>query len=344
MNSAKWLLILLVSLALVACGTPAAQTVARLDNVTLTRQTLDERLSRIQAAAAAQPEAQGQLPPPLEIEKSLVDLFIRQNLVLSIARDRGVSVSDQEVDQQIEDFRSSFAQQGAGTLEDAVTGQLGFADANSPDFRQLVSYLVAQQKLASTLVTTDTVRQDLNTRLQAEAQQEIEKADVAHILVDTEEEARQVLARLEQGEAFEDLASELSKDPGSAENGGLYEGVTPGQFVPEFDQAMFQDLQPGETTQDPVQTQFGYHIIRLVDRTKGPQYTEEEVAQLVEQQLPGEVQQQQGQALEALLDSERQKALAEGRLVEPTYPEPTQVIPGELPPDIAPGATTEPQP
>lgn len=343
MNVRRWIFGVFTALALVACGTPAAQTVARLDNVTLTRQTLDERIGRIQEAAKAQ-GGDAQLPPALDIEKSLVDLFIQQNLVLSVARQRGVTVSDQEVDTEIESLRNNFAQQGSGTLEDAITGQLGFTDVAAPDFRQLVSYLVAQQKLASTLVQTDTVRQELNDQLQTEAKQEVMKADVAHILVATEEEAQQVLDRLGQGEKFEDLAKELSTDPGSSENGGLYEGVTQGQMVAEFDKATFEDLQPGETTATPVQTEFGYHIIKLISRTSGPQYTDEQVQQLLEQQLPMEVQQRQGLALQELLDTEREKAIAEGRLVEPTYPEPTEVIPGDLPQDAAPEATSETQP
>jgi parvulin-like peptidyl-prolyl isomerase len=190
---------------------------------------------------------------------------------------------------------------------------------------------VARQKIADTLVTTDTVRQQVTDQVNAEANRQVMKATVAHILVDTEDEAKQVIARLDKGEKFEDLAKELSKDPGSKDKGGVYEGVVQGQMVPEFDKATFQDLKPGETTKTPVKTQFGYHVIRLISRSEGPAMTAEEAKQQIEQQIPQALQQQRGQAFQKLLDDEHSKAKQEGRLVEPDYPEPT-AAPAQQPP------------
>lgn len=85
-----------------------------------------------------------------------------------------------------------------------------------------------------------------------------------HILVKTEAEAKKIIADLGKKAKFEDLAKKLSKDPGSAKNGGLLDWSDRRAFVPEFSEAL-AGLKKGETTQTPVKTQFGYHVIRLED-------------------------------------------------------------------------------
>ncbi|MFT4268615.1 MAG: peptidylprolyl isomerase [Xenophilus sp.] len=85
-----------------------------------------------------------------------------------------------------------------------------------------------------------------------------------HILVPTEDEARKVLVELKKGGKFEDLAKKYSKDPGSAAKGGDLDWTNPSGLVPEFSQAMVK-LKKGETTAEPVKSEFGWHIIRLDD-------------------------------------------------------------------------------
>jgi len=85
-----------------------------------------------------------------------------------------------------------------------------------------------------------------------------------HILVEKEEDAKRLIAEIKAGAKFEDLAKKNSKDPGSAENGGDLDFAKPDAYVPEFGQAMAA-LKKGEMTQEPVKTQFGYHIIKLED-------------------------------------------------------------------------------
>mgnify|MGYP000900535450 FL=1 len=85
-----------------------------------------------------------------------------------------------------------------------------------------------------------------------------------HILVETEAEAKALIAQIKGGAKFEDLAKKASKDPGSAENGGDLDWATPSNYVPEFSQAMTK-LEKGQVTPEPVKSQFGYHIIKLDD-------------------------------------------------------------------------------
>lgn len=85
----------------------------------------------------------------------------------------------------------------------------------------------------------------------------------SHILVKTEEKAKEVLQKIKAGEDFAELAKKYSEDP-SASNGGDLGYFKKGMMVSEFDKAAFA-LKPGEIS-DPVKTKFGYHIINVTDR------------------------------------------------------------------------------
>ncbi|KQV36794.1 peptidyl-prolyl cis-trans isomerase [Massilia sp. Root335] len=104
-----------------------------------------------------------------------------------------------------------------------------------------------------------------------------------HILVGTEDEAKQIIAKLKGGAKFEDLAKQ-SKDPGSAPNGGDLDWANPASFVPEFSKAM-TSLQKGQVTETPVHTQFGWHVIKLEDVRPAKVPPLEEVKQQVAESL-----------------------------------------------------------
>jgi peptidyl-prolyl cis-trans isomerase C len=105
---------------------------------------------------------------------------------------------------------------------------------------------------------------DVNAEYERVAQQAGEKEYKArHILVETEAEAKDLIAQLKKGAKFEELAKK-SKDPGSAQAGGDLDWNTPGTFVKPFSDAMVK-LEKGKMTEEPVQTQFGWHVIRVDD-------------------------------------------------------------------------------
>ena len=85
-----------------------------------------------------------------------------------------------------------------------------------------------------------------------------------HILVATEAEAKAIIAQLKKGAKFEALAKKSSKDPGGATNGGDLDWASPKSYVKEFADALVA-LKKGQTTDAPVKSQFGFHIIRLDD-------------------------------------------------------------------------------
>lgn len=132
-----------------------------------------------------------------------------------------------------------------------------------------------------------------NTVSDADAQAEYNKFAAAnsgkefkarHILVETEDQAKKILADLKKGAKFEDVAKKQSKDPGSGANGGDLDWASPSSFVPEFSEAMVK-LNKGETTAAPVKTQFGYHIIRVDDIRQAQLPKFDEVKPQIIQQL-----------------------------------------------------------
>lgn len=105
-----------------------------------------------------------------------------------------------------------------------------------------------------------------------------------HILVETEDQAKKILADLKKGAKFEDIAKKQSKDPGSGANGGDLDWANPANFVPEFSEAMIK-LNKGETTPAPIKTQFGWHIIRVDDIRQAQLPKMEDIKPQITQQL-----------------------------------------------------------
>lgn len=105
-----------------------------------------------------------------------------------------------------------------------------------------------------------------------------------HILVENEADAKQIIADIKKGKKFEDIAKAKSKDPGSAPNGGDLDWATAASYVPEFSQAMVK-LGKGQMTQEPVKTQFGWHVIRVDDIRDAQLPKLEEVKPQIAQQL-----------------------------------------------------------
>ncbi|MBL8386213.1 MAG: peptidylprolyl isomerase [Burkholderiales bacterium] len=104
-----------------------------------------------------------------------------------------------------------------------------------------------------------------------------------HVLVGTEDEAKKIIAELGRGASFDTLAAQ-SKDAGSAQNGGDLGWAPAEQYVQPFADALVK-LGKGQTTQAPVQTQFGWHVIRLDDTRERPVPTFDQVRGQVAQQM-----------------------------------------------------------
>ena len=107
---------------------------------------------------------------------------------------------------------------------------------------------------------------------------------VRHILVEKEDEAKEVIAELQKGAKFDDLAKARSKDPGSKDKGGDLDWNAPASFVKPFGDAMMKTSK-GKFTPQPVQTQFGWHVILVEDERPAKVPSFDEVKPQLQQRL-----------------------------------------------------------
>jgi peptidyl-prolyl cis-trans isomerase C len=166
--------------------------------------------------------------------------------------------------------------------------------ADTPDFARrmayyrdkvmLDDYLASEVKKAATPEAARKLYEETIATMKPE-----EEVRARHILVESEDEAKKIAARVKGGEDFVKVATEVSKDPGSAKDGGDLGFFTKDRMVPEFAEVAFK-LKPGEIS-DPVKTQFGWHVIKVEEKREKPVPTFEEVKDQVDSYLAQKTQQ-----------------------------------------------------
>jgi peptidyl-prolyl cis-trans isomerase C len=150
---------------------------------------------------------------------------------------------------------------------------------------------LARQEIVIGAYLRDWVRKNPVTEADVQKEYERVKAEqgdkeyrARHILVETEDHAKQVVADLKKGGKFEELAAKNSKDPGSKDRGGDLDWHAPGDFDRAFSDAMVK-LEKGKYTDTPVRTRFGFHVIQLDDVRTGRFPAFAEVRPRIQQQL-----------------------------------------------------------
>lgn len=252
----------------------ADEIVAKGDGVKVTRATLDEALITIKASAAAR----GQRIPPQAMRN--LEAQVLSRLI-------GMQILNQEATQADQAEGAEAAQKQLEVMKKAAGSEEDFA-------RQLKTVGMTLEELIKKMTNEATAEAILRRELKVEvADQEVkkfydenpsqfEKPEVvraAHILIGTREEgggemsadtqkekralAEKVLKRAKDGEDFGKLAKEYSEDPGSKDRGGEYT-FPRGQMVPEFEAVAFS--QDPNQVSDIVKTQFGYHIIKTLEK------------------------------------------------------------------------------
>ena len=219
----------------------------------------------------------------------------------------GMPITDTEVDE----FLMSLGQRGqmynnaegrAIILEQLIGNKLLLLDAKrnlieaEPAFKEQLAKLkdnllanYAAEKAISGVSVSDKEASDYYEANKEKFSQG-ETVNASHILVDSEEKALELLAKIKSGEcSFEDCAKENSSCP-SGQQGGSLGDFGRGQMVPEFDTAVFE-MAEGEITETPVKTQFGYHLIKLNKKSESTIPAFAEVAAEIKQGLLGEKRQ-----------------------------------------------------
>jgi len=168
-----------------------------------------------------------------------------------------------------------------------LEGEAAFREQLAKLKDQLLVNYAAERAISSARVSDDEVKAYYDSNREQFIGEETVTA--SHILVAEEELARELIAKIKSGEiSFEDAARENSSCP-SKENGGSLGEFGHGQMVPEFDTAAFS-MQVGEISEEPVKTQFGYHIIKLTAKRDAETLPFEEVRESIKGHLTAEAQ------------------------------------------------------
>ncbi|MDH4438776.1 MAG: peptidylprolyl isomerase [Rhizobium sp.] len=216
-----------------------------------------------------------------------------------VAKVGALEITQSELDLAIANLDPQLAQlpeeqKKVAALSGAIDVKLLAADATAaglkddPEYQRRLAFIAERElhnvyfkKNVVDAVTADEVKARYEKEVAALPKQEEIRA--RHILVKTEEEAKAIIAELDAGKSFIDLAKEKSTDPNKSEGGDLGY-FTKGRMVPEFEESAFA-LEKGTYTKTPVKTQFGFHVILLEDKREAAppalEAVEPQVRQLV---------------------------------------------------------------
>jgi foldase protein PrsA len=224
--------------------------------------------------ALEDPEIQKQLK---ELKKGLLEQYAARKYILSKADPN--SPSTKKIDEEMKTLEESvknniFSEENPKNLDEAIKGK-GFTKAD------LRNYILEQMR----------IKDYIDEKMKGKTYQHVK---VNHILISTtadsnrtdaeaKKRADEVKSKLAKGEDFAKLAKEYSDDTGSKENGGLVEGSVD-QFVTEFANAA--KTLPLNQVSDPIKTEYGYHVMKVVARGEQPiEKASEEVKSLQENQI-----------------------------------------------------------
>ncbi len=271
-----------------------------------------ERLFTAQAAGSGQsvPEVSPGSPQFEAAKTQVVPQLIAFNLAKAYARENGIEVSGEEIQEEIDRTKEQVGEQAAAagqnlTPDEAFQEALDQFGFTEDEFREevrtgLLLREVREQVSGDAGPTPEEVEEFYEENRETRFTRP-EQRCIRHILFteDQEEEAEEAKEELEGGGDFEELAREYSQDPGSAEQGGDLGCNPEGGFVPEFDEAAFE-AEEGEIV-GPVETDFGFHVLEVTEIQEEEEVPFEEASPEIDEQLS---QQQQATEFDAWIQSQ----------------------------------------
>jgi len=225
-----------------------------------------------------------------------LDSLIQQSIIKQESEKQTIQVSEADIDTELATLKASF------DSEDAFNQALETNGMTLNDLREniLTNIQVIRLLEAEKPITEEEIKLYFDTNKDSLGVAEEVKA--SHILVATEELANEVKTKIAAGEDFADLAKQYSTDESTKELGGNLDFFAKGDMVQEFEDVAFT-LKVGQVS-DPVKTDYGYHIIKIEDKTEAKVATlEESTAKIKEALLE--------QKLETEFDPWLQERLAE---------------------------------
>jgi parvulin-like peptidyl-prolyl isomerase len=244
------------ALILAACGDDdgggsSPEVVATINGTDITAAQVDEQFGILSQSSGEVPEGTTQEDYDRQLTISGLNQLIFGQLLLDGAAGLEIEVTDEDVDATREELIVQFG--GEDELYDQLEEQQGMDRA---EVDRQIEILATQNAIIESL-TADITDEQIQTAYD-------DGASARHILVADEAAANDVMDRLDAGEDFAAIASEVSTDTGSAATGGELGFNPPGVFVAEFDDALF-GASDGEVV-GPIETSFGFHIIERLDK------------------------------------------------------------------------------
>ncbi|NIA24483.1 MAG: hypothetical protein GWP04_02820 [Gammaproteobacteria bacterium] len=229
----------------------------------------------------------GELAPPSDtmdtttFNDNLRNLIVEQVVLQAAEQEWSITMDSGAIDDRYDEMVNSID----GDIDEYLSGKgVTTATLRHVAIQQVLGAAIDEQLSAQIGPISD---EDLQNAYEG-AKQAQANVCVHHILVDTEEEANVVIDRINAGETFEDVAVEVSKDPGSGEQGGDLGCRAPSAYVPTFADAILKA--PVGELYGPVESEYGFHVIR-VDSRDVPAFEE------LKSQLEEQIKRQQGAAL-----------------------------------------------
>ena len=222
-----------------------------------------------------------------QYEQQLLSELIRAAVLTPEAEERGIEVGDDEIDERLQEIKDDYGSEAE--FEKDLEDQ----HLTLEELRGFISDRILEEKL-KTEVTADL--RPTEQELQAFYEENIDRfteTRTQHILVEDEATATRLADRLQRAprsqveDLFEDLAAEFSTDESNADDGGDLGHRPAGELVEPYERAAAR-LEEGDVS-DPVQTEFGFHVIRVIDRRAAPF---EEVSDQLAEQLGGQEQEE----------------------------------------------------
>ncbi len=217
----------------------------------------------------------------LRLKSDVAQSLIRQAILNQESKERRIKAPSDQVEEQFQSQYNSLLQ-SYGMTEEDLKERLQAYDMTLNQFKEQIKDSIRQQlkqEILKGVVVGDIKPADQELKEYFEENKDkyvtLEEIKASHILLDSKEKAEEVHKELEEGADFAELAKEYSKDTSNAEKGGDLGWFSRGKMVPEFEEVAFS-LEKGVIT-DPVKTEYGWHIIKLVDRKEGEDKTFEEV-------------------------------------------------------------------
>ncbi|MBD3164818.1 hypothetical protein GF323_06485 [Candidatus Woesearchaeota archaeon] len=232
-------------------------------------------------------------------KEDMLSQLIDKKLLMQRAKSEGISVSEDEIQEQMQLIKQQFPNEES--FNQILEQQnLTVNDIEGQIREQLLINKLLNQTVISKIEISEQAMIDYYEENVDQFTASEEEIRAAHILVESEAEAGEVIELLEAGESFEELAAERSRDPSARTNMGNLGFFSKGTMVEEFEEVAFA-LEVGEIS-DPVETSFGYHVIkRLSD-----QIPMEEARDEIENSLLSDVQSEKIEEYLAVLREEAQ--------------------------------------